>query len=129
MQTFMFSFIKHLFLSGKDESATDLFDRALHNVINNDGGYGNFSAPDIFQHDSDADWHLRQAIEDHHTFMDDHERTMQQFNEQNQINHDMQQLQETHDPFTNPGQDMIIDEQHHGIDHGLGMNDMHNDHF
>lgn len=128
----MFSFIKQLFSSEKIESVTDLFERSLHNVVNNGGGHGDFSASNMFQHssdDGDTDWHLRQAVEDHHTFMDDHEEMTRQFNEQNQINQDMQQLQDMHDPFTNPGQDMIIDEQHHGIDHGLGMNDMHDDHF
>src|SRR5690625_2569466 len=128
----MLSFIKQLFSSEKSESATDLFERSLHNVVNNGGGHGDFSASNNFQHSSDdvdADWHLRQAVEDHHTYMDDHEEMTRQFNEQNQINQDMQQLQDMHDPFTNPGQDMIIDEQHHGIDHGLGMNDMHDDHF
>lgn len=35
------------------------------------------------------------------------------------MQHDMQQLQDMHDPYMNPGQDIVVDEHFHNIDHGF----------
>lgn len=40
-----------------------------------------------------------------------------------------QQIQDMHDPYKNPGLDLVIDEHYHGIDHGMDHHDFHHHDF
>ncbi|MFC0187271.1 hypothetical protein ACFFJY_03180 [Fictibacillus aquaticus] len=41
------------------------------------------------------------------------------------------QMNHMHDPYINPGVDIVVDESYHGIDHGMGIAnpDTNNHHF
>jgi len=60
--------------------------------------------------------------------MEQHQRDVQQLNDQNQLQNDINQLQDMHDPYLNPGQDIVVDEHHHSFDHGFNDSG-HHDHF
>ncbi|ADH97764.1 hypothetical protein [Salisediminibacterium selenitireducens] len=48
-----------------------------------------------------------------------------EFHNASQLFHHDQEFQkemnDSHNPYVNPGQDIIVDESYHGIDHGIGI--------
>lgn len=120
----MLSLIKRLFSSSNEKSSSSLMDRAMEQVINSGGGQTFRFTKDsstLFSHvDDDYDVQLlqEQAIEQHQQFVEQHQRDVDLFNQQNQMQQDFDRMNEMHDPFLNPGQDIVVDEHHH-LDHGF----------
>src|SRR5699024_2293190 len=71
----------------------------------------------------------QQITEQDQQFVDQHMQDMQHFNDMNQMHQDQQFMDNMNDPYLNPGQDQVIDESYHGIDHHDFHDSGHNDHF
>lgn len=118
--TALLRFLKKLFQFGKDESiSASLMEKARASALLNEN---HFSAPDLtsegltqFFHDNEEleQLQLQQIINEHHQ----QSLLFQQQMEENMLH--QQQLQDMHDPYQNPGQDIVVDEHYHHIDHGL----------
>lgn|SRR5690625_201853 len=157
----MFSFIKKLFGKNNTGYSSNLMDQAMNSAMENDAGrtsvYFTEESPDSIYTDEDYETLRYQQVlrekypeafahEQYHGIEDDtllQQMQHQQFQDNQDIQRqerDLQELQrlemeremnDMHDPYVNPGQDMMIDENHHGIDHGLGYvdQDIHHDHM
>lgn len=101
----MFDFIKKMINAfNGNQSESDLMSRAVDSAMQ--GKTGMFSSA-LSSLSSKSDYH------------DDMDQLMYQMH----VDEQMEQMhRDMHDPYLNPGQDFVVDEVYHGIDHG---NDHH----
>lgn len=104
----MFSFIKKIFalFNGEDSSTSTLMERAMKQSLNERAGRASFWSSEV---SSFAKYDVHDELEEMWL---------------------RQQMEDSHDPYKNPGLDGNIDQHYHGIDHGLddGMDHHHHDH-
>lgn len=118
--TTLFRFLKKLFQFGADESVSaSLMKKARASALLNE----NFlSSPNLtseglikFFHDNEELEQLQLQQEKNLLFQHQMEEEMRQ----QQHLQDLQHMQDMHDPYRNPGQDIVVDEHYHHIDHGF----------
>ena len=123
----MFSFFKKLF--SKQSETADLMNQAMMQVIEEKAVNGSLFSSDTSGSfngvDDDLDLLQQQALENHQMMTDEHLSEMQRFQEQNQWQQEMDQLQFDNNPYMNPGQDIVADEHHHHLDHGFDDGNHH----
>lgn len=103
----------------KEES--DLFEQAINMSFRN----SDMSGSDLMSHGSSLLQSSYDDTEDLHwqqqQMFHDFEEQNRMFDEQNRLfeeqNRQMEDMNDAFDPYTNPGQDFVVDEVYHGHDH------------
>lgn len=120
----MFNFIKKLFGFGSDDDgvSSSLIERATNSALMSEN---NFAPTDLtsegltqFFHDNEELEQLQQQ-----QLLHDYLHQQQIYDQQQHDLEQLQHIQNMHDPYLNPGQDIVVDETYHGHDHGF------DDHF
>lgn len=111
----LFSLLKKLF--GGSSSTSDLMERARDSAMMDQMANASFS-------DSYSDESLQDMMDGQYALLD-HEEQIRQIDDQN---FQQRVMEEMHDPYLNPGQDIVVDESYHGIDHGMDDSFHHHDH-
>ena len=88
-----------MFFDGEENTTSSLMAKAMESAKMN-----SFDSPAFLSNDTAGSF-------------DDLEDMMLQQQMDDQLLMD-QQMRDMHDPYLNPGQDIVVDESYHGIDHG-----------
>lgn len=126
-------------ISFRNEERDDIF--SSNRYKGNIGKYSNINGIDYDKYDfSDLDstsfdysapFEYSSTIDFDSTIIDFDSTTNNFDNMNNEYMHDHQEYDHSlHDPYQNPGMDIVVDESYFGIDHGLGIaNPDHNDSY
>lgn len=120
--TTLFRFLKKLFQFGSEESIpASLMEKARMSALLSDNllSSDNLTFKELtkFYDDDELDqFQFEQMIQEHER---QHFLFQQRMEEEMREQQLWQDLQHMHDPYQNPGQDIVVDEVYHHIDHGL----------
>lgn len=115
----LFRFLKKLF--GNTDGTSDLMERAMNSAMMDQMNASQLS--NISDSLRDDDHMLEQFMRENQ----EREFMNQQMHDDQDREFMEQQMRDMHDPYLNPGQDIVVDESYHGIDHGSDDSFHHHD--